>query len=302
MNSVPQGSAARLKGIAFVCAGMLCLVVMDSVNKALSQDLPPYEIAWARNVALMAVLLAVAGPRLGRRLFQTRKPRLQLMRGLCFAAASTFGVMSLQRMPLSDALTILNLQPLMVIALSAPIVGEKVSARQWAAVVAAFVGVLVIMQPGSASVGNTVGGLFMIAASFCGSMYILGNRRLGSAEHPVASLFLCTLVAALALSVLVPFVWVTPSTAFHWIGCFASGLFSGLGHYCLIRAYVSAPAGTLAPFNYSHLLWTLLMSWVILGEPVTLTTFIGVAIIAGAGLYVIWLEQRARGQAAAAAT
>lgn len=291
MNRQPFKQASTFRGIVFVCAGMLCLVLMDSLNKTLARDLPPVEIAWARNVALLLVLLAAVGPRLGRRLVRTQKPKLQVARGLLFAAASTMGVFGLQALPLADALTILNLQPLMVISLAALVLREKVGWHRWGAVVVGFAGVVVIMQPGGG--GSIVGGLWVLGAGLCGAGYMVGNRLLGPGEHPIASLFLCTLVAALMLTAMLPFFWKPPVTPFHWAGFLGTGVLSGMGHYCLIRAYSSAPASAVAPFNYSHLVWALLMSTLVFGDPLTVTTIVGICIIAGAGLYVVRQEQRA---------
>jgi drug/metabolite transporter (DMT)-like permease len=292
MNRQPFKQASTFRGIVFVCAGMLCLVLMDTLNKTLARDLPPVEVSWARNFALVLVLLAVVGPRLGRRLVRTQKPKLQVVRGLLFAAASTMGVFGLQALPLADALTILNLQPLMVIGLAALVLREKVGWHRWAAVAVGFAGVVVIMQPGGG--GSIIGGLWVLGACLCGAGYIVGNRLLGPGEHPVAALFLCSVVSGLVLTTLLPFFWVPPTTPFHWAGFLGTGILSGLGHYCLIRAYSSAPASAVAPFNYSHLVWALLMSFLVFGDPVTLTTVLGIAIIAGAGLYVIHRERQDR--------
>ncbi len=273
-----------LRGIGLVCAGVLCFVITDSVNKALARELPPLEVSWGRAVSFAIVMAVVLFPRLGLRLVRTRKPGLQLLRGLVFGASSTMAVFALETLPLADATAIVNLQPLVILALSAPLLGERVGWRQWLAVFVGFAGVLMIVQPdGDGQVG---GALWMLGGSVGGAIYLLLNRRLGLDEKPTTSLFLGTVVAAVALSLVVPAVWVTPTRLEHWLGFVAAGLSGGAGHYLFIRAYTMAKPSTLAPFNYSHLLWGIAASWAIFGEVPTALTLAGMAVIGGAGIYV----------------
>lgn len=288
----PRMAGGPLAAIGMVCAAMALFVASDSISKALAQSLPALQISWGRAASLTILVALVMGPRMGTRLVRTRKLRLNLMRGLAFATGSTVAIVALRTLPLADATAIINLQPLMILALSAPMLGERVGWRQWLAVAAGFCGVMLILRPGGD--GDMVGASLMLVASFSGAVYYMLTRKLGIEEHPVTSLFFNILVATCLLTLAMPFVWIMPTSGWQWFGMFAAGASSGFAHYLLIRACTILSPATLAPFNYSHLLWGIGTSWLVFGEVPTSWTLGGIAFIGGAGLYVIYLQARAR--------
>jgi drug/metabolite transporter (DMT)-like permease len=290
MNSPLPTTPSRLRGIALVCAGMFCFAAMDTVNKLLARGLPALEIAWGRYFGLFVLMTVILAPRFGLRLLRTRKPGLQIMRGVVHTVSATMAVVGLGLLPLADAAAIVNLQPLVIIALSAPMLGESVNGKRWIAVVLGFVGVLMVVRPGGDA--NLAGAAAMLAGCILGAVYLIQTRQLGLSENPMASLYLPTFIGSAGLSVLMPIVWVTPAHWLQWAGFSVTGFLGGVGHYFMIRAYTAAPPSTLAPFNYTYLAWGIVASWLVFADPPSWLTLAGIAVISGAGLYVIWLERR----------
>lgn len=288
----PAAPNQVLRGIFYVCAATLFFIALDTMNKTFVRYLPPIEVAWGRTLAQFVLMTAIFAPRMGMRLVRTRKPWLQFGRGLMVVVSSVCAIGGLRLLPLADAMAMANSQSLMVVILSVPLLGERVGPRRWAAVVAGFIGVLVVAQPGGG--GSVVGMTLMLSAALCMALYLIMTRRMGLEENPIASLYLVCVVGTVGLSVALPAVWVTPQHWWIYAGMAASGVCGGIGHYFMMRAFMMAPASTLAPFTYTTLIWATIISWAVFGDTPPLTTVAGMALIAAAGLYTAYRENQAR--------
>ncbi len=281
-----------LRGILCILAATLFFMALDTMNKTFVRYLPPVEVGWGRTLAQLVLMTVVFAPRMGARLVRTRKPALQFARGMAIVVSSTCAIAGLRLLPLADAIAIANTQSLLVVILSVPLLGEKVGPRRWAAVLIGFAGVLIVAQPGGG--GSFLGMLLMLGAATSMALYLIMTRRMGLDEHPVAALYLVCLTGTIALTVALPFVWVTPMHWWLYAGMAASGLCGGLGHYFMARAFMLGPASTLAPFNYVTLIWATIVSWSVFGDTPPLTTLAGMAVIAAAGLYTAYRENQLR--------
>lgn len=288
-NAPPTSGPADIRrGVLWMIAATMMFVNIDAIAKHLTQTYPVIEVVWARYFFHLLFLVAFLGRRLPA-VMQTRRLTLQLWRS-AFLVLATFMMMSALRViPLADASTLLFLAPLVVTALSAPFLGERVGVRRWISVVVGFIGALVVIRPGTGMM--QMAALLPAGAAVAFAFYQIATRLLARTDTPMTTLLYTALLGALALSATVPFVWVTPT----WIDLLmmiASGLLGGVGHFLLIKAFTAAPAATVSPFSYTTLIWSVTYGFVIFGDLPDAWTWTGAAIIVGSGLYILRREQR----------
>jgi drug/metabolite transporter (DMT)-like permease len=292
VSSAPSGSTApftaNTKGIALVCLAVAMFACMDAIAKYLTATLPVLEVVWARYMSNLVLILIVFGPTMGRRLARTRRPIIQLGRGLLLPVATLSFIAALKFMPLAEASALGYVAPLFVTLLSVPILKERVGPRRWAAVVVGFIGVLVIVRPGGTMQWATLLPLVTAAAY---SIYQILTRLVSRDEHPVTSLFHAIALGAVVTTAALPWVWQTPPTVFAAILLGLTGLFGGIGHLALIKAFEMAPASILAPLGYTQIIWTMVLGYVVFGDFPDATSLLGIAIIVGSGIYILWREK-----------
>jgi len=214
MNPVSPGAASPaeggrvLKGVTLHLSAILLFGVMDTLAKYLSQTYPVWQVVWARyafHTVLLLPLLLRSDP---LQLVRTERLGLQLFRSLMLLASTCLFFSAIMLMPLADAASITAVTPLLITALSVPLLGEKVGPRRWAAVFIGFAGVMVIIRPGPHVISPWAFLPLLNAIAF--ALYSLITRSLGRTEAPLTTLFYSALVGTLAISFIVPFVWVAP--------------------------------------------------------------------------------------------
>ncbi|MCB1887464.1 MAG: DMT family transporter [Rhodocyclaceae bacterium] len=289
MNASTVSSPAR--GIVLLLAALSFFVALDSTAKHLSGHLPVPMLVWARytiHCLLMVVLLA---PSMGRQMLRTRRPLLQCLRALCLVLVTVLTMSAFRIMPIAEATAILFVSPLLVTLAAGPWLGERVGPVRWVAVGLGFVGVLLIARPGSAL---PVGGIALAgAAAVCFAAYQLLTRVLSPTEHPVTTLFYTALVGSLASTAALPWVWeVPPLSPVDVLMVVSLGVYGGLGHFLLIRAFREAPASTLSPIMYAQLGLATLAGWLVFGQWPDFPALIGIGIIATAGVMIALQARR----------
>jgi len=198
----------------------------------------------------------------------------------------------LRFLPLAEAVALAFLAPLFVASLSVPLLGETVGPRRWAAVGVGFLGMLVMLRPGAEVFRWEA--LLPAAAAFGYALAMILTRRLSRQDSNAAIVFWGTLLGCLVSSLFLPFAWRTPPLAD--LGLLAMmGVVGSLSMYVLTVAYRAAPAAVVAPFEYSALLWGVLLGWLIWRELPDAWVWAGTAVIVAAGLYILHREQRAAG-------
>ena len=197
----------------------------------------------------------------------------------------TLGVfLALDRAPLAEAITIHYLSPLIVTALAMPLLGERVTLGRWLAVSLGFLGVL-ILRPGFE--GAHWGASFALISAVSYALFQITTRMLGFTDRPWTTMFYTPVVGTVVASIIVPFVWVAPSPR-EWAILAGLGFFAGIAHYLLIKAFQNAEASGLQPYNYAHIIWASLLGFVFFGSIPEFWTLLGVALIAGGGLFVFY--------------
>jgi drug/metabolite transporter (DMT)-like permease len=265
-------------------------VGLDTVAKYLAQTYPVPQVLWARYIFHMVFIVLFLGRRLPLTLRTTRLG-LQLLRSVFLLTATGFFFTAISVVPLADATAIMFVAPILVTALSMPLLREYVGPRRWASVFIGFLGALIIIRPGTEAMDPAA--LFALGAAGAYGFYQIATRRLSGSDTAYTTLFYSGSVGALATSLVVPFFWVPPSPA-DWVIMASLGLFGGLGHFALIKALEAAPVATVTPFNYASLLWATLLGFMVFGDLPDIWTALGAAIIAGSGLYIVYRERLRR--------
>ncbi len=296
-NLMQKNADQPLKGIALVGGAVLMFASHDAVSKYLSGFYPIVMVVWARYVVHTLLMLAVFVPRGGfSATVRTRRPGLQVLRALCLIGTSLFFTTGLRYIPLAEATSVNFLAPLLVTALSVPLLGERVSRGQWTAVIVGFIGVLIVVRPGGALFTPAI--LLPLGSALCFGFYQLLTRMLSGVDSPTTSNFLTGIFNSLIMSALLPFFWSTP-TWVHGLFMIGLGTCGMLGHMLLTQALRYAAPATVAPFSYGQILFAGMYGYLIFDHMPDMIALVGIAVICLSGLAVAW-GQRQRGSPQAA--
>ncbi|HEY1326696.1 MAG TPA: DMT family transporter [Casimicrobiaceae bacterium] len=276
----------------FLLAG-LCLSSLDATAKYLVRDHPLLLVVWARYAGQMVVVTPYAWHRAGHGFWRTRSLRMQLVRSAFLLAATVGFFAGLRYLPLAEASSITFMAPMIVVALSLPVLGERPTRARIVASLAGFTGILVLARPGSSVLHPAV--VFLVITAVCNALYQLYTRKLRE-ENPHTMLFYSALVGAIGATIVLPFLLEeTIITAKDAGLLMLSGVFAGLGHGLMIGAYSRAPASQLAPFTYLQMVWATLFGAVFFGQHPDAVSALGMAVIMASGIALaLWERRRAR--------
>lgn len=263
---------------------------MDAVGKYLTQSYPVFQITWARFFFHAVWLILFLRWRLVT-VVRTRRLGLQLARGSLMLIANTLFIAGVSVMPLVSTNSILLVSPLVVTALSVPLLGEHVGPRRWACVVAGFIGALIIIRPGSGAMQWAA--LLPLGAACSFALYQIATRQLSQSDQPLTTLFYSAAVGAPITCLIMPFIWVAPDWQ-GWVMMAGMGLIGGISHFTLIKAFTAAPAAVVSPFNYTNLIWATVLGFIVFNELPDGWTLVGALIIIVSGLYAFFREQQQR--------
>lgn len=291
MSAVRPIEDRRLLGIGLVVVSYMMFTVIDTCAKWLSQaGLPTSEIVFVRYAAQLLLVCAIFLPARGRELLVTRRPWLELVRGLCLLCSTASNFTAILFLPLTVTSSIFFTIPLMTCALSIPLLGETVGWRRWLAILVGFIGVLVIVHPGTEAFHPAVA--FSLLSALFTAFYLLLTRKLAGVDSVTTQQFYAALIATLCVT---PFAvlggWVWPAQPLDWLAFAMIGTAALVGHQILTVAHRLAPASVLAPFGYSQIIFMTASSWLIFSEPPDVWIFVGAPIVIGSGLF-IWLRER----------
>lgn len=284
-------SRNRLKGIGIISIAFLCFALLDGMAKWLVRDLPVLEVVWLRflcHVLLSAMLL---GPTHGLRLVRVSHPRWQLIRGLMLAIMTGLNFWALQFLQLAETGAIQFTVPILVALISIPLLGERLDRGRWCAVIAGFVGILLILRPGTQGFHPAM--FLALGNAVLYACFNLLTRRLAGSDSPEATQFLSACASVVLLAPFALAVWQTPATWSQWLLIALTGLAGGTGHYMLALAHRFAPASTLAPFLYQQIIYMVLIGYLLFGDLPSGALLLGSLVVVGSGLYLLWRETRA---------
>ena len=278
----------RIHGIFLFCIGLAVMATMNAVAKHLVAEFPVPQIIWARYFFHCALMLALFPQRIPTFLVSSRKG-LQVLRGLLMLTGTLCIYAALQFLPLAELTAITFTMPLVATVLSVVILREHVGPRRWAAVALGFVGVLIIVRPGSGVFQWPA--LLPILFACLSALYQITTRMARAAADPLNALFYTAVVGAVLTLPFVLLDWRTPDSLVDWVALAALGALGGSGHLLFIQAFRRAPVSVIAPFGYTELFWAALLGAVVFGDLPDLWTWCGAGVIAASGLYVLQRER-----------
>lgn len=290
--SGPQHQHHRhfVRGVGLIMVAVLLFSSMDTLAKFMLKTYPMPPLIWARYFFHLVFILILLGPRIGLGLVKTKYPGTQVLRGVLLVTSTATFYLSLKFLPLTEAAAISFIGPVLVTVLSGPMLGERVSRRQWVAVTLGFLGVVIIIRPGGNVFSWSVA--FPVLTALLFSLYQIATRKVAGRENPYTTLFFTAFVGAMLTTLGLPFAWQTPLW-WQWGVMLMIGLLGGTGHYLMIRAVEHASPMALAPFVYSQLVWSTLLAWIAFGDLPDGVSLLGMAVIVLAGMLAVnWQRMR----------
>ena len=275
------------RGILAIVGAALLFSISHAVIKVEGAIYPLFQIIFFRGVFAIIPLLPFFW-REGAAVMKTQHPWLQAIRSAAGIASMIAFFYALQFLPLADATAINFTMPLFVTALSVPILRERVGWRRWAAVAVGFSGILLMTRPGASLLDAAI--LIALASAFGYAVAVLCMRKLGPTDRSATTSFYFTISSALIGAAALPFVWVQP-TLTGWITLSLVGIISGTAQLLMTAGYRLAPAALAAPFDYTSMIWAVLLGFLIWGDVPTAGVLAGAALVIGSGLFILHRER-----------
>jgi drug/metabolite transporter (DMT)-like permease len=287
-----------LKAIALKIICALLFAVMSALVRFLGEKYPVGQIVFFRSAfAILPVVVIYAWRNELAAAVRTMRPAGHVARGIMSILSMFCNFSALARLPIVDATAISFAAPLITVALAAVLLKERVRIYRWSAVIVGFLGILVMLLPyfdpalHAAGTTSAVGVALAIIGAASSAASVIQTRRLTESETTSSIVFYFSLICAVAGLATWPLGWVPP--AWPELAALATiGLCGGISHLLLTESYRLAPASVVAPFDYTSMIWVFLLGYFFFNELPSFYVLMGAAIIAGAGLFVIWRERQ----------
>ncbi len=282
----PSRTSRPLLGVLFMCTACALFPIMNGLVKLLAATYDPQEIVWFRIILHLVLVAAVFMPRMGLGLLRTRRIGTQFVSSVMMMLSTLFFFSAVKSIPVAEAIAVTFVAPLAVVLLAWPLLGERITFFRMAAVIVGFAGVLIVIRPGSAVFQWQ--SLLLLGSAVCYAMYQILIRRLAGIDAPATSIFYSVLLGAIIMSAWLPFHWKTPTGWIDWAMLCSLGALGALGHYCVAKAMTYASANFVAPFNYTQMIGSVIVGYLMFAEVPDFYTWLGTAVVVGAGLMVGW--------------
>ena len=284
-RAVPRSDV--LRGIMFMLLQALLFAGMDALVKLASERHPTGQIVFFRNLFALLPLSFFIRQAGGIAVLRTRRLGQHVIRSIGGLASMVAGFLAYSFMPLADAMAIGISGPIFLTALSVPLLGEQVGWRRWAAVLAGFVGILIITRPGSGVFGITA--LLPLTGAVFYAVAMVQIRKLSSTEPPACIVFYFTMVSMLLGAASLPWQWVTP-TPLTLIYLISIGLVGGIAQMVMTHAFRLAPVSVVGPFDYTGLIFGAAFGYAIWRQVPDGFVWLGAAVIIASGIYILHRE------------
>lgn len=272
-------------GVLCILAAVFCFSLIDSVTQYVVRTIPIFMALFVRYMLQTIITTAFLLPIHGRKLVQTQKPALQLVRGLLIILSTMLAFKSLKVVPVGEFTAILMMTPMLVTFLAVLFLGERPRRSSWFYVLFGFIGMLFIVRPG-VEVGGGLGwdAIWPLGCLLSSSAFQLISSYLGRSEKPVTTHFYSTIIGMVCACVIVPPFWSMIEDPFIWLLMTIMGTMGALGHYLLSIAYQKAPATTLMPYVYCQVGFAVLAGWIAFSHVPDHWAMVGIGLIALSGL------------------
>ena len=272
-----------MKAIILNASAWMIVPVMDAFAKHLSISMDIFQITWARYFFTVVFTLSLMFFFYRETLVWSKRPKLQLIRGIILAFSTLCFFYSISVISLPKALTLAFVAPITCTALSPIFLNEKVGIRRWSAVLVGFLGTLIVIRPGFIDVNLAT--LAALACGICYGFYLVITRKLSTSDNSLLTLLFTGVVGLAIISLFVPSVWVNP-TLNEWIMMAIIGLIASVAHLFIILSLKYADASKLAPLGYTEIITNIIISYYIFDELPNNWTYLGLFIIVLSGLYI----------------
>jgi drug/metabolite transporter (DMT)-like permease len=280
----------RLIGIGLVSVCYLLFSLLDGSAKWLVSSVPVIVVVWLRFAMHALFAGALLLPLKGKALFRTSHLRWHVLRAVMFVAMTGVNFWALQYLQLTVTASIFFSVPIMIGLASALVLGERIDAGRWIAILAGFAGVIVIVRPGGAEFHPAM--LAAVVNAILYAAFLMMTRRLAAYDSPETIQYLPALGAAVGLAPFALAAWEPPQGWLEWTVACLLGVLGGVGHYLLALAHRYAPSSVIAPFQYQQVLYMALFGYVVFGDVPSPAVWIGAAIVVTSGLYLFSRERR----------
>ncbi|MEP0961496.1 MAG: DMT family transporter [Roseobacter sp.] len=278
-------------GIVLMLMAAIIFALQDGISRHLADQYNVYMIVMIRYWFFAAFVITIARRKGGgiRATARTKQPIVQMFRALLLAVEVCVMIAGFTLLGLVESHAVFACYPLIVAALSGPVLGEKVGWRRWVAIGFGFIGIVIILKPGFGVFDPLA--LVPLAAATMFAVYALMTRYVGRKDSSATSFFWTGVIGAVALSTVGVWFWQPMSLPdWCWMGLLC--LTGVTGHWLLIRCYEVAEASAVQPFAYFQLVFGASLGILVFGETLRLNVVIGVLIIVGAGLFTLWRERQ----------
>ena len=302
MHNPAAQTQNTMQGMAIMAFAMLVLPVMDAIAKYMAtfEDMSPGQVTFYRFFLQLLCTLPLLMFGAGLAAFRVKRPWMNLLRGVLHAAASLLFFTAVKYMPLADVFAIYFVEPLMLTAMSALFLGDKVGWRRWTAIVVGFCGAMIVIQPSFEIFGWKA--FLPVGCAFLYTLYLFLNRSLGDADTPLAMQTVSAIGGTLFMVVALgighglfgdeDFAPSLPQSGLSFALLLILGSLSGYAHLLVVRAFRLAPISLLAPFQYFEIISATVLGYILFSDFPTLSKWSGIAIIVASGLFIIWREQQ----------
>jgi drug/metabolite transporter (DMT)-like permease len=288
-----EEAAAPLSAILLMMGAGLLFTCLDTTAKYLVlAGLDVQFVVWVRYAVHLVLVLVLFRAWSSLRLFRTHSLVLQVVRAACLLGSTFFNFLALQTLQLAETVSIFFFAPMVITALAGPLLGEWAGWRRWAAIGAGFLGVLLITRPGLGTFA--IGHVYALGSMLSYAFYAILTRRMGATETAESMIFYSALAPVILMAPVVPVYGEVPSSLLIVLLLVSLGVYGGLGHWLIIKAYKQATATALAPYPYLQMVWMVGAGYLVFGDLPDGWTLVGAAVIVSSGLYIIHREHRLR--------
>ncbi|AKO98550.1 Permease of the drug/metabolite transporter (DMT) superfamily [Marinovum algicola DG 898] len=280
-----------VRGIWLMVATTFVFAVQDGLSRHLASEYNVFMVVMIRYWFFAAFVIALSARKAGglRDVARTDQPLVQVFRSVLLALEICVMVAAFTYLGLVESHAVFVSYPLLVAALSGPVLGEQVGWRRWLAIAVGFVGVMIIINPGAGVF--SIYALIPLAAASMFALYSLLNRYAARRDTAATSFFWTGTVGCVVMTAIGIWFWV-PMTGPDWVWMAALCVTGVTGHYTMIKCYEVAEASAVQPFAYLQMPFAVAIGLLIFGESLRASVVVGAVLIVGAGLFTLWRERQ----------
>ncbi len=274
-----------IKGIFYMTIAVALIAVQEALAKYLGESLPMLQVIGARYFGHLFLMIIIFMPKHGLRPFRAKRPLMQISRSILLLIDTALFFFSLKFISLMEATAIFFCVPILVVIFSIPILKEQVGWRSIIAILIGFIGMIIIIRPGSNIIA--FGALLTFGAAICAALFNITTRKLTNEDPLAVTMIYTAFVGAVILSIITPFVWQNPVIWQEWLALAVIGLFGGAAHSAMIAAHSFAAASSIVPFMYSQIFWAIGLGYLFFGALPDQYSLLGAVIVIISGIYLL---------------